>query len=95
MKHIACSGIGLVLLLGLTGVPAGAQNQGSTASQNSSSGSSLGEYARQVRKDPGFLALLLEPLERPLEALVIVDDDFWHSLSHPSRARLRADAGIS
>ena len=56
MKHIACSGIGLVLLLGLIGVPAGAQNQGSIASQNSSSGSSLGEYARQVRKDPGSTA---------------------------------------
>jgi hypothetical protein len=53
MKHIACSGMGLVLLLSLTGIPAGAQNQGSTTSQNSSSGSSLGEYARQVRKDPG------------------------------------------
>ncbi len=53
MKHIACSGIGLVLFLGLTGLPAGAQNQAPTASQNSSSGSSLGDYARQVRKDPG------------------------------------------
>jgi hypothetical protein len=58
MKHIACSGMGLVLLLGLTGLPAGAQNQTPSASQNSSSGSSssgssLGDYARQVRKDPG------------------------------------------
>jgi hypothetical protein len=63
MKHIACSGIGLVLLLSLTGVPAGAQNQapaasqtpssGSSSSGSSSSGSSLGDYARQVRKDPG------------------------------------------
>jgi hypothetical protein len=63
MKHIACSGIGLVLLLGLTGIPAGAQNQapaasqtpssGSSSSGSSSSGSSLGDYARQVRKDPG------------------------------------------
>jgi hypothetical protein len=60
MKHIACSGIGLVLLLGLAGVPAGAQNQAPAASQtpasgssSSSSGSSLGDYARQVRKDPG------------------------------------------
>src|SRR6266404_4595349 len=53
MKHIACSGIALVLFLGLTGLPAGAQNQAPTASQNSSSGSSLGDYARQVRKDPG------------------------------------------
>jgi hypothetical protein len=57
MKHIACSGMGLVLLLGLTGLPAGAQNQTPSTSQNSSSGSSssgssLGDYARQVRKDP-------------------------------------------
>ena len=53
MKHIACSGMGLVLLLGLTGVPAGAQSQTPSTSQNPSSGSSLGDYARQVRKDPG------------------------------------------
>jgi hypothetical protein len=57
MKHIACSGMGLVLLLGLTGLPAGAQNQTpstaqTSASGSSSSGSSLGDYARQVRKDP-------------------------------------------
>ena len=49
--------MGLVLLLGLTGLPAGAQNQTPSTSQNSSSGSSssgssLGDYARQVRKDP-------------------------------------------
>jgi len=53
MKRIACSGIGLVLFLGLAGLPAGAQNQAPTTSENSSSGSSLGDYARQVRKDPG------------------------------------------
>ena len=53
MKHIACSGMGLVLLLGLTGVPAGAQSQTPSTSQNSTSGQSLGDYARQVRKDPG------------------------------------------
>jgi hypothetical protein len=53
MKRIACSGIGLVLLLGLAGLPAGAQNQAPSAAQDSSSGSSLGAYARQVRKDPG------------------------------------------
>ncbi len=50
--------MGLVLLLGLTGVPASAQNQTPSTSQASSSGSSssgasLGDYARQVRKDPG------------------------------------------
>ena len=42
----------------------------------------------KIREDPGLLALLLEPLERPLEALVIVDDDFWHSWTHPSRRRI-------
>src|SRR5207244_10986092 len=39
----------------------------------------------EIRQDSGLFALLLEPLECPLEALVIVDDDFWHSLIHPSR----------
>ena len=53
MKHIACSGIGLVLLLGLAGLPAGAQNQASSTGQTSSPGTSLGDYARQVRKEPG------------------------------------------
>jgi hypothetical protein len=53
MKHIACSGIGLVLLLGVAGLPASAQEQTSSASQSASSGQSLGDYARQVRKDPG------------------------------------------
>lgn len=52
MKRIACSGMGLVLLLGLSGLPAGAQNQASSTAQTSSD-SSLGEYARQIRKDPG------------------------------------------
>jgi CCR4-NOT transcriptional regulation complex NOT5 subunit len=56
MKRIACSGVGLVLFLGLAGVPAGAQNQAPSTSQNSSSGSSLGDYARQIRKDPGAKA---------------------------------------
>ena len=52
MKRIACSGIGLVLVLGVLGLPAAAQNQASPNPQNSSSDSSLGDYARQVRKDP-------------------------------------------
>ena len=52
MKRIACSGIGLVLFVSLAGIGA-AQNQAPAASQNSSSGSSLGDYARQIRKDPG------------------------------------------
>jgi hypothetical protein len=53
MKPIAYSGMGLALVLVLAGIPAGAQNQPSSTSQNSASGSSLGDYARQVRKDPG------------------------------------------
>src|SRR5690349_30303 len=40
----------------------------------------------KIGEDARLLALLLEPLERPLEALVIVNDDFWHSWTHPSRA---------
>ena len=56
MKPIACSGVGLVLVLILAGVPAGAQNQAPSTSQNSASGSSLGDYARQIRKDPGTKA---------------------------------------
>jgi len=52
MKHIACSGIGMVLFLGLAGLPAGAQNQ----TQSNTPTSSLGDYARQVRKDPGAKA---------------------------------------
>lgn len=56
MKHIACSGIGLVLFLGVAGLPASAQNPASSTSQSASSGQSLGDYARQVRKDPGATA---------------------------------------
>ncbi len=49
MKNMACTGIGLVLFLGLAGLPAGAQGQ----APSTQSAPSLGEYARQVRKDPG------------------------------------------
>jgi hypothetical protein len=52
MKRIAHCGIGLVLFVGLAGIPAGAQDQTPSNSQSSSSGQSLGDYARQVRKDP-------------------------------------------
>jgi hypothetical protein len=52
----------------------------------------------QVRQDAGFLTLFFEPLERPIEALVIVDDDFWHSLisplSTPEGASVRIGSGI-
>jgi hypothetical protein len=56
MKRIAYNGFGLVLLLSVCLMVAGAQTQ-SAASQsqssasNSTSDSSLGDYARQVRKD--------------------------------------------
>jgi hypothetical protein len=46
MKRIACNGIGLVLSVGLLGLSALAQNQ------SQSGESSLGDYARQVRKAP-------------------------------------------
>ena len=46
MKRIACSGIGLVLSVGLLGLSAFAQDQ------SQSGESSLGDYARQVRKAP-------------------------------------------
>ena len=49
MKHTAKVGIGMVLLLGLAGIPASAQ---SGPPSNSQQGPSLGDYARQVRKGP-------------------------------------------
>jgi hypothetical protein len=39
----------------------------------------------EIGQNPGFFALFLKPLQRPFEALVIVNDDFWHPLAHPSR----------
>jgi hypothetical protein len=48
MKRIANVGIGLLLSVGLLGLRAGAQTQ----DQSSTSGSSLGDYARQIRKAP-------------------------------------------
>ncbi len=50
MKQLANIGIGLVLSLGLAGLPAAAQDQ---APSNAATGSSdsLGSYARQVKKD--------------------------------------------
>jgi hypothetical protein len=58
MKRTACSGIGLVLIFGLLELPASAQNQAPTdqapsKQQNASSGPSLGDYARQMRKETG------------------------------------------
>jgi hypothetical protein len=52
MKRIAYRSTGIALLLGLLGLPAGAQTQASSNSQTPSSDSSLGEYAKQIRKTP-------------------------------------------
>lgn len=41
------TGMGIVLLVGLAGMPSGAQNQSS-----SGGGQSLGDYAKQIRKEP-------------------------------------------
>jgi hypothetical protein len=54
MKRIAQCGFGLLLTCSLLGLPAWAQSGGQSSDPSpSSSGSSLGDYARQVRKDPG------------------------------------------
>ena len=52
MKQIKTYGIGLVLLLAVSGIPSNAQKQTQSNTQTPSSGPSLGDYARQVRKDP-------------------------------------------
>lgn len=49
MKHIISFGTGIVLLLSLAGMPASAQNQ--SADPGTSPGTSLGDYARHVKKD--------------------------------------------
>lgn len=55
MKRMVWNGIGLVLILSAFGLVAGAQSQSSASAQSSTStsasGSSLGDYARQIRKD--------------------------------------------
>jgi len=52
MTRIASCGIGFALLLAAIALPAGAQSEAPAGSQSASSGQSLGEYARHVRK-PG------------------------------------------
>lgn len=65
MKRIAQRGFRLLLSCGLLSLTAGAQNSGaqnngqSAAQVPTSSGSSLGDYARQIRKDPN------QPKARP------------------------------
>lgn len=49
MKRMAISGIGSILLVGLAGIAVSAQEQSSTSSPSETS---LGAYARHVRKDP-------------------------------------------
>ncbi|HYM78837.1 MAG TPA: hypothetical protein VE377_22890 [Candidatus Dormibacteraeota bacterium] len=52
MKRIAIGGIGIALFLSLAGVPASAQNQAPSNPPSSASPTSLGDYARQIRKEP-------------------------------------------
>lgn len=53
MKQTVAIQIGITLVLGLAGISANAQNQTSSTQQASpAAGPSLGEYARQVRKEP-------------------------------------------
>ncbi|HKV80626.1 MAG TPA: hypothetical protein VJP02_20925 [Candidatus Sulfotelmatobacter sp.] len=51
MRHTAL-GVGIALYLSVTGVTGGLQAQTESNSQASPAGQSLGEYARQVRKEP-------------------------------------------
>jgi hypothetical protein len=37
----------------------------------------------EIGENPGFLALLLEPLESALEVLIVVDDDFRQEMNSP------------
>jgi type IV secretory pathway VirB10-like protein len=50
MKHTAA--IAIAFFLGLTSAPSGAQTQTSSTQQASPAGPSLGEYARQIRREP-------------------------------------------
>src|SRR5579884_3820205 len=53
MKQTLASRIGIMLVLALAGLPAGAQqNQTPSGQQATPAGPSLGEYARHVRKEP-------------------------------------------
>ena len=52
MRHTAALGVGIALYLSVTGVIGGLQAQTGSNSQASPAGQSLGEYARQVRKEP-------------------------------------------
>src|SRR5882762_5127908 len=94
MKRIAQYGFGLLLSCSLLAVPAGAQNaeaqkQAQPSAQTpSSSGSSLGDYARQVRKDPG------QPKAKPrvFDNDNLPKDDKLSVVGQPSTATTDASA---
>jgi hypothetical protein len=52
MRHTAALGVGIALYLSVTGLSGGLQAQTGSNPQASPAGQSLGEYARQVRKEP-------------------------------------------
>ncbi|HEY1678966.1 MAG TPA: hypothetical protein VGG04_14720 [Candidatus Sulfotelmatobacter sp.] len=56
MKLIVFRGVGLSLILAAAAIPAAAQNQTTSNSTGSPAGTSLGDYARQVRKGSGDAA---------------------------------------
>ena len=52
MRHSAALGLGIALYLSVAGLSGGLQAQTGSNSQASPAGESLGDYARQVRKEP-------------------------------------------
>jgi len=52
MKHTTALGIGIALYLSVMGLHSGVQAQTASNPQASPAGQSLGDYARQVRKEP-------------------------------------------
>ena len=52
MRHSAALGVGIALYLSVAGLSGGLQAQTESSSQASLAGQSLGDYARQVRKEP-------------------------------------------
>ncbi len=52
MRHTVALGVGIALYLSVTGLSGGLQAQTESNPQASPAGQSLGDYARQVRKEP-------------------------------------------
>src|SRR5579864_6199901 len=52
MRHSAALGVGIALYLSVAGLSGGLQAQTESTSQALPAGQSLGDYARQVRKEP-------------------------------------------